>query len=179
MAQYRCEICGAQFDTLSEYGRHMQTSHPERAPSAADLEQALSGIDYRASRDALARHARDNGADETADIVEQLPDRDYRDAADLARAFGAIRAHQQKPTDQPSRRGGEAAMQTESLSAARVASLFSGMAFPASAEDLRSHARAQASDREMDLISRLPDRRYGDMADVAKAFGAVKEANRS
>jgi len=48
MAQYHCEMCGAEFDTLSGYRRHMQTSHPERAPSAADLEQALSGIAYPA-----------------------------------------------------------------------------------------------------------------------------------
>mgnify|MGYP006295360043 CR=1 FL=1 len=144
MAQHRCEICGAGFDTLSEYRRHMQTSHPERAPSAADLEEALSGIDYPASRDALIRHARDRGADESADIVQELPDREYRDAADVARAFGAIRAHADKPTDQPSRRGGDAAMRTEAISAARVASLFSGVAFPASAADLTAHARARA-----------------------------------
>lgn len=177
MAQYRCEICGAEFDTLSEYRRHMQTSHPERAPSAADLERALSDMDYPASRDALARHARDSGADEIADILEELPDRDYQDAADVARAFGGFRAHEDKPTDQPSLRGGKKAMQTEAVSAARAASLFSGMEFPASAEDLKSHARAQASDREMDVISRLPDRRYSDMSDVAKAFGEVKEAD--
>ncbi len=179
MARHRCEICGAEFDTLSEFRRHMQTSHPERAPSAADLEHALSGMAYPASRDALARHARDGDAHEIADILERLPDRDYRDAADVARAFGGLRAHEDKPDDQPSRRGGEAALRTGSLSAARFASLFSGMDFPASAEDLRSHARAQASDREMDLISRLPDRRYSDMADVAKVFGEVKEADRT
>ncbi len=179
MARHRCEICGAEFDTLSEYRRHMQTSHPERAPSAADLEQALSGMAYPASRDALARHARDSDADGIADILGELPDREYRDAADVARAFGGIRAHDEKPTDQPSRRGGEAAMQTEAISAARAASLFSGMEFPASAEDLRSHARAQASDCEMDVVSRLPDRRYSDMTDVAQAFGEVKDADRS
>jgi len=179
MARHRCEICGAEFDTLSEYRRHMQTSHPERAPSAADLEQALSGITYPASRSTLAQHARESGADEIADILEELPDRDYRDAADVARAFGGVRAHEEKPTDQPSLRGGEAAMKSEAMSASRVASLFSGMEFPASAEDLRSHARAQASDREMDLVSRLPDRRYSDMSDVAEAFGEVKNADRS
>jgi hypothetical protein len=179
MAQHRCEICGAEFDTLSEYRRHMQTSHPERAPSAADLEQALSGIAYPASRAALVRHARDRDAANVADILQALPDREYRDAADVARAFGAIRAHEDKPTHQPSRRGGDAAMQTEAISAARMARLFSGVEFPASAKDLTSHARSEADDREMDLVSRLPDRRYSDMADVARAFGEVKEADRS
>lgn len=176
MARHRCEICGAEFDTLSEYRRHMQTSHPERAPSAADLEHALSGVSYPASRDALARAARDGNAEGIAEIVEELPDRDYRDAADVARAFGGLRAHEDKPDDQPGKRGGEAAMQTGSLSAGRLASLFSGLRFPASAEDLKAHARSEASNPEMDLVARLPDRRYGDMSDVAKAFGEVKEA---
>jgi len=179
MAQYHCEMCGAEFDTLSGYRRHMQTSHPERAPSAADLEQALSGIAYPAPRGTLVRHARDNGEDEIADILKELPDREYLDAADVARAFGGIRAHEKKPTDQPSQRGGEAAMQATSLSAARFASLFSGMEFPASVEDLKTQARGNASNREMDLVSRLPDRRYGGMADVEKAFGEVKDADRS
>ena len=31
----------------------------------------------------------------------------------------------------------------------------------------------------MDLISRLPGRRYGDMADVAEAIGEVKAQDRS
>jgi hypothetical protein len=175
MARHRCKICGAEFDTLSEYRRHMQTSHPERAPSAADLEQALSGMSYPAPRDALARHARDNGADEIAGILEDLPERDYHDAADVARAFGGLRAHEDKPDDQPSRRGGDAAMRTGSLSAAQVARLFSGMEFPASAEDLKAHARSRAGEDEMETLSRLPDRRYGDMADVAEAFGEVKD----
>ena len=100
MAQYHCEMCGAEFDTLSGYRRHMQTSHPERAPSAADLEQALSGIAYPAPRGTLVRHARDNGEDEIADILKELPDREYLDAADVARAFGGIRAHEKK-TDRP------------------------------------------------------------------------------
>lgn len=179
MAIHHCHICGAEFSTLSAFRRHMQTSHPERAPSAADLEKALSGVEYPASRDELIGYARDKGADEIADILEAFPSREYRDAADVARALGGIRAHEEKPSDQPSLRGGEAAMETGSLSAARAASFFSGVEFPASARDLKAHARSQASESEMEVISRLPDRRYSDMADVAKAFGEVKDADRT
>lgn len=178
MAQHRCELCGAQFDTFSEYRRHRQTSHPERAPSASDLESVLSGITYPASRDALAQQARDRNKEEIANIFEEFPDRDYQDAADVARAFGRIRAHEEKPTNQPSVEGGKAAMQTEKISAAQIASLFSGLDFPASVKDLKSHAQSRASDREMELLSNLPDHSYGDMSDVAKAFGEVKKKNR-
>lgn len=179
MAQYRCDICGAEFETLSEYRRHMQTSHPERAPSAADLERALEGIDYPARPERLAAHATNKGEDDAAEILKELPDRDYRDAAEVARAFGEIRAHEEKPDDQPSLRGGAAALESEAVSAARLASLFEGMEFPASRDDLKAHAKPRARDREMELVSSLPDRSYGDMADVAKAFGEVKEKERS
>ncbi|MEP0824189.1 MAG: C2H2-type zinc finger protein, partial [Nitrososphaera sp.] len=46
MLQFTCEICGDGFEQKSRFDRHMETSHPERAPSAADLERALSGIQY-------------------------------------------------------------------------------------------------------------------------------------
>ncbi|MFP4451318.1 MAG: DUF2795 domain-containing protein [Rhodosalinus sp.] len=178
MAQYACEICGAEFDTLSEYRRHMQTSHPERAPSAADLERALAGIDYPAPPGRLADHARRRGAPEAAEILESLPDREYRDAAEVARAFGEIRAHREKPTHQPSVRGGEAALDTGAVSAARLAQLCDGMSFPASTGDLKAHARSQASQAEMEVISRLPERSFADMSDVAKAFGEAKAQDR-
>jgi hypothetical protein len=171
MASYRCEICGAEFGTPSEYRQHMQTSHPERAPSAADLERALAGVEYPARPGGLAAHAREHGNVEVARILGELKDRPYADAADVARAFGALRSHEEAPADKPSARGGAAAM--ASPSAARIASLFDGMTFPATAEALTRHARGEARAEEMELIERLPDRRYDDMSDVARAFGEV------
>jgi len=179
MAQYRCDICQAEFDTRSDFRRHMQASHPKRAPSAADLGRALSGITYPAPPEKLGEYARERGEDEIADILEGLSEREYRDAADVARAFGEKRAHAQKPTYQPSKRGGEAALQSDAISAARFASLFAGMNFPASIDDLKIHARAKANEKEMAVIASLTDRRYSDMADVARAFGKSKGEDRS
>jgi hypothetical protein len=45
-AQFTCEICGDDFDQKSRFEKHMAISHPERAPSAADLEQVLAGTRY-------------------------------------------------------------------------------------------------------------------------------------
>lgn len=176
MAQYRCDLCGAEFDTRSEYRRHMQTSHPAQAPSAADLEHALSGIEYPATPDALAEHARSEGQDEIAGILQQLPDQEYRDAAEVARAFGSLRSHEDKPDYQPSVRGGAAAL--EAPSAARFASLFTGLRFPASPEDLQNHASPEASEDEMKTLRRLPDRTYRDMSDLAEAYGEIKQDHR-
>lgn len=44
MAQFNCPICNQGFEQKSRFDRHMMTSHPEQAPSAADLEQALGEI---------------------------------------------------------------------------------------------------------------------------------------
>ncbi|WP_308367781.1 MULTISPECIES: hypothetical protein [unclassified Microbulbifer] len=46
MAQFSCDTCGETFDQKSRYERHKMTSHPPRAPSAADLEKALGGVDF-------------------------------------------------------------------------------------------------------------------------------------
>lgn len=169
MAQYRCPICGTGFEQRSAYERHMQTSHPEQSPSAADLEHALAGVDFPASRAELVRRARGRDEAGIAEILQALPEQRYRDAAEVARAFGELRSHEPKPSDQPSKRGGEAAL--ESLSAARIASLFEGIDFPASAEALRKHARQRASEAEMAVLERFPERCYHDMSDVARALG--------
>ena len=44
--QFECSICGHGFEQKSRLERHMATSHPPQAPSAADVENVLSGIEY-------------------------------------------------------------------------------------------------------------------------------------
>lgn len=172
MGTFTCEICGQEFEQKSKYERHMLTSHPERAPSSADLEAALQGIEFPQSRPGLIEAASANEASsELLDILRELPDQEYRDSAEVARALGEIRSHQRKSSHQPSKLGGARAM--DSLSAARLATLFSGLDFPASANDLQEHARNQASDEEMEIIRKFRSGRYADMADVSKELGRI------
>lgn len=171
MAQFNCEICGQGFEQKSRYERHLMTSHPEQAPSAADLEKAIAGIDFPKTRDELVDFASGEGSPEAIDILESLPDRQYRDSAEVSRALGEIRSHQPKAQHQPSKVGGERAM--ESLSSARITSLFSGLSFPASNADLEQHAKESADEEEMRVIEAFEQKTYGDMADVAKEVGRV------
>ena len=45
-SQFICTICGDSYDQKSRLDRHMATSHPPSAPSAADVERVLAGIHY-------------------------------------------------------------------------------------------------------------------------------------
>ena len=94
MAQFVCPYDGEVFEQKSRYERHLASAHPPSAPSAADVEKALAGIDYPKSRDELVAYA---GARLQADspvleLIRSLPDRVYHDAADVARGLGEIKS---------------------------------------------------------------------------------------
>lgn len=173
MAQFVCAICGETFEQKSRYERHLQTSHPSQAVSAADIEKALKGVSFPKRRSDLL-DAMGNADQEVRSIVESLPDREFRDAAEVARAFGELRTHRPGPQDQPSKTGGKRALEARSSpSAARVASLFAGMEFPADRDALLEHARPTASEEEMQLLERFRDHRYRSMVDVTKELERV------
>ncbi|XKH59214.1 DUF2795 domain-containing protein [Halomonas sediminis] len=171
MAQFTCEICGAEFEQKSRYEQHMLTSHPKQAVSAADIEKALKGVEFPKKRSELVDTLSDE-EQEVRDIIQQLPDREYRDAAEVARAFGELRTHEKAPDTQPSKTGGQRAMQAPS--AARFASLFAGMRFPANREQLIDHASSNASDQEMQTLEKFGDHSYRSMADVTKELEKVE-----
>lgn len=41
MAQFNCIVCGDGFEQKSRLLRHIETSHPPQAPSAADIEKSI------------------------------------------------------------------------------------------------------------------------------------------
>jgi hypothetical protein len=165
----------------------MATSHPERAPSAADIEKALSGIQYPKTREELVNHAAGRVSDEELmNLIKSLPTRQYRDSAEVAIALGEVKQRQGvrsseevARTEAPSIKGGRAAA-AMSVSAATIAKMLSGVDFPKNKDELRDYAQKSIKEVEVadpqgviGIIDRLPDREYQSMADVERSVGKV------
>jgi acyl-CoA synthetase (NDP forming) len=168
----------------------MATSHPERAPSAADIEKALSGIQYPRTKEELFNYASQQVSDKNlVDIINSLPSRVYRDSAEIAIALGEVKqkqgirsAEEVAQTEAPGTKGGRvaAAAVTSSVSAATVAKVLSGVDFPKNKGHLRDYAQKHMKDvgvadpqRILSVIDSLPDQEYQNMADVEKSVGQL------
>lgn len=52
-----------------------------------DVQKHLKGMNYPASRDELLEHARDHGAnDDVLDLLEGMPDKEYKSPVDVTKA---------------------------------------------------------------------------------------------
>ncbi|MGV0111621.1 MULTISPECIES: DUF2795 domain-containing protein [unclassified Arthrobacter] len=59
-------------------------------PSPIDIQKALGGVDYPASRDDLVKHAEDKGADASVlDTLKNLPDREFDSPTDVNKEASA------------------------------------------------------------------------------------------
>jgi hypothetical protein len=187
MAQFTCNVCGDSFGQKSRFERHLATSHPKRAPSAADIEKALSGIQYPKTREELVNYAaRKSSDEELINLIKSLPARQYRDSADVATALGEVKqrqgirsAEEVARTEAPGTKGGRTAA-AMSVSAATIAKVLSGVDFPKNKHELRDYVQKSMTEVEvadpqgvMAVIDRLPEREYQNMADVEKSVGQV------
>jgi hypothetical protein len=190
-SQFTCSICGDEFEQKSRLERHMTTSHPASAPSAADVEKALAGIHYPKIKEDLVQYVSQKAStigQDLFDLIKSLPDRTYRDSAEVAVALGELKsgkgvrtAKQVEQTEKPSTRGGRAAVASSSISAATIAKVLSGIDFPKSKNDLKEYAKdniskvgAQDSDVVLNLLDELPAKEYTNMADVEREIGRLK-----
>jgi Protein of unknown function (DUF2795)/Zinc finger, C2H2 type len=193
-SQFTCVVCGKGFEQKSRLERHMQTSHPPSAPSAADVEKALAGIDYPMSKQELVQYVSQKSSTVRSDLVQliqSLPERNYRDSAEVAIALGEIKSGKGIKTAQevqfeepPSKKGGRVAAQV--FSAAAIAKVLSGIDFPKLKENIRKYAQkniASFTTKEqqeqkqpktiLDLLDRIPEKQYNNMADVEREAARV------
>jgi hypothetical protein len=189
--QFTCSVCGDGFEQKSALERHMATSHPPRAPSAADIEKVLSGIQYPKTKEDLVQYASQKlstiGKD-LFDLIKSLPPRTYRDSADVAIALGELKsgkkvrtAAEVQASEQPSKKGGRTAVISSSISAATIAKVLSGIDFPKSKDGLREYAKENISKAEVEdieellkVFDELPSKEYTNMADVEREVGRLK-----
>ncbi|MFM2061895.1 MAG: hypothetical protein RLZZ507_1565 [Cyanobacteriota bacterium] len=62
------------------------------AVSAIDISRSLSGIDFPANKQDLVDHAREKNANqEIIDVLQQMPEREYENMADVEHEFGQVR----------------------------------------------------------------------------------------
>src|ERR687885_2341799 len=95
MSQFTCSICGDGFEQKSRLERHIATSHPPQAPSAADVERALAGIRYPKTKEDLVQYVSQKVStigQDLFDLIKSLPSRTYRDSADVAVALGELKS---------------------------------------------------------------------------------------
>jgi hypothetical protein len=167
--------------------RHTDTAHPPSAPSAADIERLLKGVRYPKSKDELedvAKQRASSGSPELLMLIGSLPDRTYRDSADVAVALGELKSGKQPRSassiarlEAPSKKGGRSALKSPKISAARIARVLKGITFPKSKSGIIAHVRKQDDSKKEEIISvlrRISDKKYQNLVQLEKEIGKVK-----
>jgi hypothetical protein len=188
--QFTCAMCGQGFEQKSRLERHIDTSHPPSAPSAADVEKALSGIQYPKTKEDVVEYAsqkRSTVGKDLFELIKSLPNRTYRDSAEVAVALGELKggkgfrtAKQAEAAEQPSKKGGKAAVKS-SISAAAIAKSLSDIDFPKTKRSLKQHVQKHISKVKvkdpkaiLSILDQIADRKYNDMAEVEQEIGKIK-----
>lgn len=110
----------------------------------------------------------------------KFPSKEEKDQQSIAEAAEVKHlSREEAPGRRGGKVGGEAAA-TRAPSAAAVAKLLSGIDFPKRKDELKQYAKRHASqagisDTEavVNVLDKLPDKQYTDMADVEKSVGQV------
>jgi hypothetical protein len=191
-SQFTCTICGDGYNQKSRLDRHMATSHPPSAPSAADVEKVLAGIRYPKTKRDLVQYASQNvskASNALLELIKSLPERTYRDSAEVAIALGELKsakrvrsAKEVAISEKPSNKGGRAAVTSPLISAAGIANVLAGIKFPRTKDDLVEYAgyhldnrvEVEYTNEVLSFLNKLPTKEYSNMAEVEHEIGRLK-----
>jgi hypothetical protein len=168
---------------------HGYISSPS-APPAADLESALYGVKHPKTKHELVEYAsqkRSTIGKEVSILIKSLPSRTYRVSAEVAIALGEFKsgkgfrsAKQAEATEQPSKKGGKAAVPS-SISSASIAKALSGIDFPKTKVSLMQYVQKHISKLDiqhsrsiLNILDQIADREYSDMAEIEQEIGKIK-----
>ncbi|MDR4510745.1 MAG: C2H2-type zinc finger protein [Nitrososphaeraceae archaeon] len=184
-SQFTCKICNQGFEQKSRLHRHMLTSHPEPAPSIADVEKLLASIKFPKSKSEILNFINSqhipNLKNELLNLVSSLPNRKYRDSAEIAQAIKKIKNGKKVKSSKeaesllsPGKKGGKSAAKY-SISAATLARSLSGINLPQSKENINRYLKENIFKMNKDIQSdilkiynRLPKKKYKDMTEIEK-----------
>jgi hypothetical protein len=191
-SQFTCTICGDGYNQKSRLDRHMATSHPPSAPSAANVEKVLAGIRYPKTKRDLVLYASQHiskASKSLIELIKSLPERTYRDSAEVAIALGELKsakrirsAEEVATSEKPSNKGGRAAVTSPLISAAGIANVLVGIKFPRTKDDLVEYAENHLDNRDgveytnevLSFLNKLPTKEYSNMAEVEHEIGRLK-----
>jgi Protein of unknown function (DUF2795) len=164
-SQFTCQTCGKAFEQKSRLERHVLTSHPEPASSAANVEKVLADIKFPKSKykiiDFVSSRQGQRVKPDLMNLIESLPERKYRDSAEVAIAIGEIKsgkkiksAKEFESSEPPSKKGGKMAL-ASSISAATLAKAISGIDLPQSKENITEYVNKNIYKMNQDLQSEI------------------------
>lgn len=140
--------------------------------SPSEVMSYLKGLDadqFPLDKQSLINQARQNGAEqEVMDVLEGMPDTEYRSMADVMQGVGA------------GARGDEDADAGGTHNApVLIATYLAGVDLPCGRDDLTAQAEDNdAPEDVLDALRNLPDRQYGTMAEVEQAAKEAREDTR-
>jgi|GEM_PF-632002 len=132
-----------------------------RGGITAEIEKALKGMNYPASKQNLVQQAKSNHASrDVINAIQDLPENRFNSPTDVAKAWGEERRGTQHGG---TRRGG---LTTE------IEKSLKGINFPANKQELLQQAKKnKASQNVVNAIEKLPEEKFNSPTDVAKAWG--------
>ncbi|ALP68147.1 DUF2795 domain-containing protein [Paraburkholderia caribensis] len=76
---------------MSQHPAHSQDQRHPGQPSPIDVQKALAGVDYPATREKLVERARQNRANtDIVDLIDKLPDHNYDSPSAVSKEISRI-----------------------------------------------------------------------------------------